>query len=39
MGDNSVVAEHVRKIRYKISKVTDREFIQTVWEVGYRWIG
>lgn len=39
MGDNSVVAEHIRKIRYKISKVTDREFIQTVWGVGYRWIG
>lgn len=39
MGDNSVVSEHIRKIRSKISRVTDEEFIQTVWGVGYRWVG
>lgn len=39
MGDNSVVAEHIRKIRSKISRVADKELIQTVWGVGYRWIG
>lgn len=39
IGDNSVVAEHIRKIRCKISKLTDKEYIQTVWGVGYRWVG
>lgn len=39
MGDNSVVAEHIRKIRAKISEVTDKEYIQTVWGVGYKWVG
>jgi len=39
IGDNSVVAEHIRRIRGKISQYTDREYIETVWGVGYRWIG
>jgi DNA-binding response OmpR family regulator len=39
MGDNSVVAEHIRKIRAKISEFTDKEYIQTVWGVGYKWVG
>ncbi|MBW4829486.1 MAG: response regulator transcription factor [Clostridiaceae bacterium] len=38
-GDSSVIAEHVRRIRGKLSRHTDREYIETVWGVGYRWIG
>lgn len=36
-GDSSVVAEHIRRIRSKISAHTDRSFIETVWGCGYRW--
>lgn len=39
MGDSSVVAEHIRRIRSKILAVTDKEYIKTVWGVGYRWVG
>ncbi|HOJ12135.1 MAG TPA: winged helix-turn-helix domain-containing protein, partial [Clostridiales bacterium] len=39
IGDNSVIAEHVRRIRLKLSQYTDKEYIETVWGVGYRWIG
>lgn len=37
-GNSSVVAEHIRRIRRKLTAVTDREFIDTVWGVGYKWI-
>lgn len=37
-GNSSVVAEHIRRIRKKLSAVTTREHIDTVWGVGYRWI-
>lgn len=36
-GDNSVIKEHVRKIRQKLSDATGKEYIETVWGVGYRW--
>lgn len=36
-GDSSVVKEHIRKIRTKLEKFTDKEFIETVWGIGYRW--
>ncbi|SHH81231.1 DNA-binding response regulator, OmpR family, contains REC and winged-helix (wHTH) domain [Caloranaerobacter azorensis DSM 13643] len=37
-GDASVVAEHVKKIRQKISEYdSKRDYIKTVWGVGYRW--
>lgn len=36
-GDNTVVKEHIRKIRAKLSEVSDQEFIDTVWGVGYKW--
>lgn len=38
-ADASIVAEHIRRIRKKLSKVTEKEYIETVWGVGYRWIG
>lgn len=36
-GDNTVVKEHVRKIRVKLLEVSGQEFIDTVWGVGYKW--
>lgn len=36
-GDSGVIKEHVRKIRQKLNEVAGKEFIETVWGVGYRW--
>lgn len=36
-GDASVVKEHVRKIRQKLSEACCGEPIETVWGMGYRW--
>lgn len=38
-GDSSVVAEHIRRIRAKLGAVSDTPFIETVWGVGYKWVG
>lgn len=38
-ADASVITEHVRRIRMKLGGGKDREYIETVWGVGYRWIG
>lgn len=38
-GDSNIVMEHVRRIRMKIAAYTDRTYIETVWGVGYKWIG
>lgn len=37
-ADASIIMEHVRRIRKKIKKFTDTEYIETVWGVGYKWI-
>ncbi len=37
-GDPSIVREHVRRIRRKLSEAgVQAELIETVWGVGYRW--
>lgn len=36
-GDSSVVAEHVRRIRAKLSAAQADSFIETVWGCGYKW--
>lgn len=36
-GDSIVVKEHIRKIRNKLSVYTDKNDIETVWGVGYKW--
>lgn len=36
-ADASIIAEHVRRIRQKIDKKS--KHIETVWGVGYKWIG
>lgn len=37
-GDSSVVVEHIRRIRSKITTAGSIERIKTVWGVGYKWI-
>lgn len=37
-GDASVVAEQVRRIRNKLSAVTEACYIETVWGCGYKWL-
>ncbi len=38
-GDSSVVAEHIRRIRAKLSAANGKTYIETVWGVGYKWVG
>lgn len=38
-GDSSVVTEHIRRIRSKLSEVSSKKYIETVWGVGYKWVG
>ena len=37
-GDNTVITEHVRRIRNKITNAGCKSYIETVWGLGYRWI-
>jgi len=37
-GNSDVLKEHIRKIRGKFQSVTNRQYIETVWGVGYKWI-
>lgn len=37
-GEASVVAEHIRRIRMKMKDAEMKQYIETVWGVGYRWI-
>ncbi len=37
-GESRVVTEMIRRIRNKLKERTDREYIETVWGMGYRWI-
>ncbi len=36
-GDSAVIKEHIRKIRSKLMQTCGREFIETIWGMGYRW--
>jgi len=38
-GDSAVVSEHIRRIRAKLSAINDKSYIETVWGVGYKWVG
>jgi two-component system, OmpR family, lantibiotic biosynthesis response regulator NisR/SpaR len=38
-ADSSIVMEHIRRLRKKIQKYTMKNYIETVWGIGYRWIG
>lgn len=38
LGDSSVVAEHIRRIRSKLSAFNEEHHIHTVWGIGYKWM-
>lgn len=38
-ADAAVITEHIRRIRVKLGADGERKYIETVWGVGYRWIG
>lgn len=37
-GDSSVITEHIRRIRAKLSKYGEEYHIETVWGMGYKWV-
>ena len=37
-GDSSVIAEHIRRIRAKLSRFGEEHHLGTVWGMGYKWI-
>ncbi|MCY1589559.1 response regulator transcription factor [Staphylococcus pettenkoferi] len=37
-GSTQVVAEHIRKIRKKLSDYSQYEYTETKWGVGYKWL-
>ena len=38
-GNSDTIMEHIRKIRAKFSDLSLHNYIETVWGVGYKWIG
>lgn len=36
-GNNETVIEHIRRIRMKLSEMTDHEYVKTIWGCGYIW--
>lgn len=38
-GDSNIITEHIRRIRLKLTKYTNKMYVETVWGVGYKWIG
>jgi DNA-binding response OmpR family regulator len=38
-GDSNIITEHIRRIRMKVLKYSEKPIIETVWGVGYKWIG
>lgn len=38
-ADANIVTEHIRRIRKKMKAACERDYIATVWGVGYKWIG
>ncbi len=36
-GDSRVITELIRRIRKKMSQQTDKDYIETVWGMGYKW--
>ena len=38
-GDDAVIMEHIRKIRLKFTSAGCEPCIETVWGIGYKWVG
>lgn len=36
-GDNKMITEFISRIRKKIKKYTEHEYVETVWGCGYKW--
>ncbi len=36
MGETKTLDVHISNIRKKIKKLTDEEYIETVWGIGYK---
>lgn len=39
VGDAGIITEHIRRIRKKLGPRKDGEWIETVWGMGYKWVG
>lgn len=37
-GSSDILKEHIRRIRMKLARVSSKEYIETVWGCGYKWI-
>lgn len=37
-GDDSVIVEHIKRIRSKLAEYTADTYLETVWGMGYKWI-
>ena len=38
-GDSHLVTEMISRIRKKLTKITNKVYIETIWGYGYKWIG
>lgn len=38
-GNSDTIMEHIRKIRCKFATVCHHSYIETIWGVGYKWVG
>lgn len=38
-GNSDTIMEHIRKVRAKFSVLSLHNYIETVWGVGYKWVG
>lgn len=36
-GNSSIIVEHIRRIRKKFKEYTEKNYIETVWGIGYKW--
>ena len=37
-GSSDILKEHIRRIRTKLAAVTSKNYIETVWGCGYKWV-
>ena len=38
-GNSDTIMEHIRKIRNKFAVASSHSYVETVWGVGYKWVG
>lgn len=38
-GNSDTIMEHIRKIRNKFAVASSHNYVETVWGVGYKWVG